>query len=244
MPDETHFSDNDKALNIKNVFVERSQVKDDELIKYFMIKHNIKKYQCEMDRCPTKNGLWRRIPCYLELVRKNSKAHDLRISNLMLMCPNCYCQNKGHSNFKIIKNKIEHKCISCAYVLSKNNRSGLCYVCTKSINKGIVNSSFNSVSETAEITAFVNQEDYNTSENTTESNVCMYEDYLNNNINIDFTNNNIFTSITNPNPIYNTNPNPKHKQRIKNSTLSHLDNTQTEYNLDINDTLLMELENI
>ena len=59
LPDETKFSDQDKALNISKVFVERSNVYNDELIKYLLINNKIKKYECEIEKCPTKNGLWR-----------------------------------------------------------------------------------------------------------------------------------------------------------------------------------------
>lgn len=246
LPDETKFSDKEKALDISKVFMERSNVYNDELIKYFLINNNIKKYECEIEKCPTKNGLWRRQPCYLELVRKNCKVSDLRINNLMFMCPNCYCQEKGPENFKIIKKKIEHKCISCGYILTKRNKSGLCFVCTQKINKGIVNSNFTSYQEMAELTTLTsktNNNNYPMEDYTDEIQAEIYEKYIKRANEIDFTKNILPNKgDINTNKSYsssNFEKCKKHKGKNANNIIS-----QTEYSLEISSDLLKELEDI
>lgn len=247
LPDETKFSDQDKALNISKVFVERSNVHNDELIKYFLINNKIKTYECEIEKCPTKNGLWRRQPCYLELVRKNCKMTDLRISNLMFMCPNCYCQEKGPENFNIVKKKIEHKCISCGYILTKRNKSGLCFVCTQKINKGITNSNFTSYQEMAELTTLTsktsNNINYPIEDYTDEIQAEIYEKYIKSANEIDFTKNTFSnTGNTFKNNSYSSSKlekNKTHKPKSNNNIIS-----QTEYSLEISSDLLAELEDI
>ena len=241
IPDDSKFSEKDRDLDINKIFVEKSFVKNDELIKYYLFTNNIKEYQCEIDNCSTKNGLWRRRPCYLELVRKNCKWLDLRISNLVLMCPNCYCQEKGPDNFKNVKKKIEHKCVSCNYVLRNKNKSGLCFVCTQNINKGIMDSSFNTYEDMAQLTVLTSENNnYNSvqSEYSKEIEAHVYEDYLKQANDVDLSNNNIF----NNSKIY-SNEIKKNKHKLKSKKLIELDN-QTEYSLEIDNNLLSQLGDI
>lgn len=245
LPDDTKFSDKDRALDITKVFVERSNVCNDELIKYFLINNKIKNYVCEIERCPTKNGLWRRQPCYLELVRKNCKPRDLRINNIIFMCPNCYCQEKGPENFKIIKQKIEHKCICCNYILTKRNKSGICFVCTQKINKGITNSYFTSVRETAELTAKTNNNNnYHIEDYTDEMETEKYEKIIKGTNEIKFTNNILPNKVDdNVGKTLSTSSkfgkSKNHKSKNTNNII-----TQTEYSLEISSDLLAELDNV
>lgn len=118
----------------KEVFIQYSKIKNEELIKYFIIKYNVLEYRCLAKGCPSKNGLWRRNPMYLILIRKNCNPQDLRISNLTFMCPNCFCQDKGPSAFQKIKNIITRTCISCGWVMNQNNgHYELCYRCNEKL---------------------------------------------------------------------------------------------------------------
>ena len=241
VPDESKFSEKDRNLDITKIFVEKSFLKNDELIKFHLFKNKIKDYQCEVEKCPTKNGLWRRQPCYLELVRKNCKWTDLRIGNLLLMCPNCYCQEKGPNNFKNVKKKIEHKCVSCGYVLRNKNKSGLCYVCTQKINQGIIESSFTTYEEIAQLTVLTSENNnYSSiqSEYSKEIEAHVYEDYLKQANNIDLSKHNMFSK--NNTSTLSKNKKSNHKNKTKKPDLSN----QTEYSLEIDDTLLSELGDI
>lgn len=109
--------------------------KNDELLKYHLITKKLKEYACYEEKCPTKKGNWRRKPMYLILDRKNGILTDLRVSNLHLICPNCYCQNKGPIQFNIIKKKIEKKCRLCSYVLNNTSFGDICYVCNNKLSQ-------------------------------------------------------------------------------------------------------------
>ena len=64
-----------------------------------MIKYNIiDGYQCCVKKCSVKKT-WCRKPIQLLLNHKNNKFFDLRITNLELICPNCYMQNYGLEMF-------------------------------------------------------------------------------------------------------------------------------------------------
>lgn len=119
----------------KDVFIQFSKVKNEELIKYFIIKYKVLEYKCLAKGCPSKNGIWRRHPLYLILVRKNNNQQDLRISNLTFTCPNCYCQDKGPSAFQRLKNVITRTCALCPRVLNQANGSNYqyCYSCNEKL---------------------------------------------------------------------------------------------------------------
>jgi len=246
VPDESKFSEKDRNLDITKLFVEKSFVKNDELVKYQLFKNKIKEYQCEVERCPTKNGLWRRQPCYLELVRKNCKPLDLRIGNLVLMCPNCYCQEKGPDNFKNVKKKIEHKCVSCGYVLRNKNKSGLCYVCTQKINKGIMDSSFTTYEEMAQLTVLTSENNnYKSIQSgySKEIEAHVYEDYLKQANDVDLSKNNIFSGNSSSKKSISSSTNIKKNKHNSKNKAHGLDN-QTQYSLEIDDNLLSELGDI
>ena len=243
IPDESKFSEKDRNLDINKIFVERSFVKNDELVKYHLFKNKLKEYQCEVEKCPTKNGLWRRQPCYLELVRKNCKSQDLRLGNLVLMCPNCYCQEKGPDNFKNVKKKIEHKCVSCGYVLRNKNKSGLCYVCTQKINKGIMDSSFTTYEEIAQLTVLTSENNnYKSIQSgySKEIEAHVYEDYLKHSNTMDTHKNNIFIKNNKNTTLSGSIKKSKHKAKTNSNVISN----QTEYTLEIDDNLLTELDDI
>ncbi len=118
----------------KEVFIQFSKIKNEELIKYFIIKYKVLDYRCLAKGCPSKNGIWRRNPMYLILLRKNNNQQDLRIANLSLICPNCYCQDKGPSAFQRLKSIITRTCKLCPRVLNQSSGNyEYCYSCNEKL---------------------------------------------------------------------------------------------------------------
>lgn len=118
----------------KDVFIQFSKIKNEELIKYFIIKYKVLDYKCLAKGCPSKNGIWRRNPMYLILIRKNNNQQDLRIANLSLICPNCYCQDKGPSAFQRLKSVITRTCKLCPRVLNQSSGNyEYCYLCNEKL---------------------------------------------------------------------------------------------------------------
>lgn len=60
-------------------------------IKNFLIKNNLKKYECEI--CKNK-GEWQGKKLSLQLDHINGKNEDNHIDNLRFICPNCHSQTK------------------------------------------------------------------------------------------------------------------------------------------------------
>jgi hypothetical protein len=143
---ESLFKPEELELNpVTDVFIKNSRVKNDELVKYYILKYKICEYNCSGKFCPMKSGIWRRRPAYLILNRKNNKATDLTIPNISLICPNCYVQDKGTELFNKFKNQSESKCVGCGYPVKKGYE--LCYVCTEKVRKVSVLSSANDIAE-------------------------------------------------------------------------------------------------
>jgi hypothetical protein len=131
---ESLFKPEELELNpVTDVFIKNSRIKNDELVKYYILKYKICDYNCSGKFCPMKSGIWRRRPAYLILNRKNNKASDLTIPNISLICPNCYVQDKGAELFNKFKNQSESKCVGCGYPVKKGYE--LCYVCTEKVRK-------------------------------------------------------------------------------------------------------------
>ena len=145
---EALFKPEELILNpVKDVFIKNSKITNDDLIKYYIIKYKILDYSCSSKNCPVKQNSWRRKPCYLILNRKNNTLTDLTTTNLTLICPNCYTQDKGADLFTEFKNKTESKCVSCSYPVKKG--STLCYVCDLKLKKM---GSVTTVNDIAELT--------------------------------------------------------------------------------------------
>ena len=131
---EDLFTPAELALNpLVDVFVKGSKITNDELVKYYIIKYRIMEYKCTSKSCPMKGAIWRRRPAYLILCRKNNRQNDLSITNLSLICPNCYVQDKGSELFNNFRTKNGKKCISCAYPVKDGFE--LCFVCTEKMKK-------------------------------------------------------------------------------------------------------------
>jgi hypothetical protein len=131
---EALFTPAELALNpLIDVFVKGSKITNDELVKYYIIKYRIAEYKCTSKSCPMKGAIWRRRPAYLILCRKNNRQNDLSITNLSLICPNCYVQDKGSELFNNFRTKNGKKCINCAYPVKDGFE--LCFVCTEKMKK-------------------------------------------------------------------------------------------------------------
>lgn len=126
-------TEEEKVLKKNSLFRENNTkyADADEVVKYHLIEKKICEYACSSAKCPTKKGNWRRKQMYLILYKKNGIDSDLRIDNLQLICPNCYCQEKGPIDLTMKIKKIERKCRFCSYILTNNSYNDICYVCSQ-----------------------------------------------------------------------------------------------------------------
>lgn len=137
------FTPEELAINpLTHIFIENSRVTNNELIKYQAVKAGILDYKCYGKGCPTKDGNWRRRLGYLILVRNNNRDNDLRMTNLSMLCPNCYCQEKGVISFDKMKKEIVRTCTFCNAVLDTKYNSDKCGRCAWQI-KNQINKSAN-----------------------------------------------------------------------------------------------------
>ena len=136
------FTVQELAINpLTQIFIENSRVTNNELIKYQAVKAGILDYKCYGKGCPTKDGNWRRKLGFLILVRNNNRETDLRITNLSLLCPNCYCQEKGSQSFEKVKKEIVRTCTFCNTPLDNKYNSDKCGRCAWQIKNQIQKSS-------------------------------------------------------------------------------------------------------
>jgi len=132
------FTAEELAINpLTHIFIENSRVTNNELIKYQAVRTGIIDYKCYGKGCPTKDGNWRRRLGFLILVRNNNRDTDLRMTNLSLMCPNCYCQEKGAMAFEKMKKEIVRTCTFCGTVLDTKYNSDKCGRCAWQIKNQI-----------------------------------------------------------------------------------------------------------
>lgn len=130
-----NFTEEEKNLKRQDIFIQSSNYSNnDDLIKYHILKNKIFEYKCYDSKCPTKNGKWKRKDLYLIVKRINGKVNDLRIKNIILICPNCYFQNKSQFDFEEFRKNVEKKCASCNYMMNKKYKGDYCYVCTQKMN--------------------------------------------------------------------------------------------------------------
>jgi hypothetical protein len=120
------------------ILTKNSNCTDDEVLLAILLKYNLVLYECSSSNCTVKST-WRRKPIKLIIYRKNSKAQDLRLDNLELLCPNCYCQQYGSTQLlKQVINQRIIKCRICGYdkvhMLGDIYRTlGYCQICYKKI---------------------------------------------------------------------------------------------------------------
>jgi hypothetical protein len=132
------FTPEELAINpLTQIFIENSRVSNNELIKYQAVRAGILDYKCYGKGCPTKDGNWRRRMGFLILVRNNNRESDLRMTNLSLLCPNCYCQEKGAMAFEKVKKEIIQTCVFCSAPLDTKYNSNKCGRCAWQIKNQI-----------------------------------------------------------------------------------------------------------
>ena len=129
-----------KKLNLKlnpnnDIFKEESNIKDDEIIKRYIIHYKLKKYECEVEKCKVKAN-WNGKRGFLYLKRKNNINNDLRITNLKFICPNCYFQDFGDELFLNVLKKTTKICPNCGKNPIKNKNFKFCYTCNQKIKYG------------------------------------------------------------------------------------------------------------
>ena len=125
---------------IKKYFIENSSYKasDMDMTKILISGGIIKKYKCHGDKCKVEDK-WHRKTLNLILARKNNIENDLRLANLELLCPNCYCANYTKSiPSKLIPRK--YNCKICGFDITKFSKmyidSGICKICARnSVNR-------------------------------------------------------------------------------------------------------------
>ena len=138
-----NFYTNDNKLNIKNICVKKSTFKNDTVLLCLLFKEQVMiEYKCSVIKCKT-GKLWLGKSIQLLINRKNGKLEDLTISNLELMCPNCFIVQYGIILFQKILSQTVYKCKLCDFPLYKFSNSkkkdGYCISCE---NK-LINLSFN-----------------------------------------------------------------------------------------------------
>ena len=98
-------------LTKKNVFVENSKIKDDQLLISYIYYCQHKPKKCE--KCKI-NPEWNNKFLPFLVYRKNNKLNDNTLENIKILCPNCYyqkCPNKNNSFIDEDKKFIN--CIDC-----------------------------------------------------------------------------------------------------------------------------------
>ena len=94
---------------------------NDNLLIAYLLENNLVKNKCR--NC---NGtpLWREKPLPLILDRVDNNYGNNNLSNLRLLCPNCFCQiRKKTSLLEKITKKAMNRCIDCNKILKSRNTS-------------------------------------------------------------------------------------------------------------------------
>ena len=112
---------------------------NDTIIICLLIKiGHFKNYHCNTSKCKV-GKLWNGKPIQLILSRKNSIQNDLSISNLDLICANCYMVTYGLDIFIKKKKEIILTCTFCNFPLvnfkDSRKKKGICLSCEKHGNK-------------------------------------------------------------------------------------------------------------
>ena len=130
--DPNELKDLDFDLKPKqDIFIRNSKINNDNIIKKYLLHYKYKEYKCEVEKCKVTEK-WLGQTTFLYLVKKNSIHNDLRLDNLLFMCPNCYVQKYGEKLFlKTVNNDIK-KCKSCNKTIEKIY--DYCFNCKTKIN--------------------------------------------------------------------------------------------------------------
>lgn len=109
--------------DVKKICVPNSSFNNDTALLCLLIKLQVfSEYKCIEKKCKT-GKTWLGHPIQLLIHRKNGKMHDLTISNLELICPNCYIAKYGLDLFIKVIAKTIYTCTYCGYPLSNFTNS-------------------------------------------------------------------------------------------------------------------------
>ena len=130
--DSNELKDLDFELKPKqDIFIRNSKINNDNIIKKYLLHYKYKEYKCEVEKCKVTEK-WLGQTTFLYLVKKNSINNDLRLDNLLFMCPNCYVQKYGEKLFLKSVNDDIKKCKSCNKKIEKIY--DYCFNCKTKIN--------------------------------------------------------------------------------------------------------------
>ena len=123
--------------DVKKICVANSTFKNDTALLCLLLKLQIfKEYKCIEKKCKT-GKTWLGQPIQLLIHRKNGKMQDLSISNLELICANCYISKYGLDLFVKVIAKTIYKCSYCEYPLSNftnsKKKERICMACESKI---------------------------------------------------------------------------------------------------------------
>lgn len=127
----------DIIVDVKKICVANSKFNNDTALLCLLIKLQIfKDYKCIEKKCKT-GKTWLGQPIQLLINRKNGKMQDLSISNLELICANCYIAKYGLDLFIKVITKTIYKCSYCDYPLSNftnsKKKERICMACESKI---------------------------------------------------------------------------------------------------------------
>jgi len=109
--------------DVKKICVPNSSFNNDTALLCLLLKLQvITEYKCIEKKCKT-GKTWLGHPIQLLIHRKNGKMHDLTVSNLELICPNCYIAKYGLDLFIKVIAKTIYTCTYCGYPLSNFTNS-------------------------------------------------------------------------------------------------------------------------
>ena len=123
--------------DFKKICCVNSSFNNDTALLCLLIKLQIfKEYKCVEKKCKT-GKTWLGKPIQLLIHRKNGKMQDLSISNLELICANCYISKYGLDLFIKVITKTIYTCTYCGYPLSNftnsKKKERICMSCESKI---------------------------------------------------------------------------------------------------------------
>jgi hypothetical protein len=123
--------------DVKKICVPNSSFNNDTALLCLLLKLQVfTEYKCIEKKCKT-GKTWLGHPIQLLIHRKNGKMHDLTISNLELICPNCYIAKYGLDLFIKVIAKTIYTCNYCGYPLSNftnsKKKERICMSCESKI---------------------------------------------------------------------------------------------------------------
>jgi hypothetical protein len=123
--------------DFKKICITNSSFNNDTALLCLLLKLQIfKEYKCVEKKCKT-GKTWLGQPIQLLINRKNGKMQDLSISNLELICANCYISKYGLNLFVKVIAKTIYKCTYCEYPLNNftnsKKKERICMVCESKI---------------------------------------------------------------------------------------------------------------